>query len=76
MPIIILHFWRRGVAELGDDGSLERLKKGYEAEHVSEEDFSGASRGREAAVAATRSPQREEAAEYLKRMEECEKKKT
>ena len=60
-------------AKLGDDGSLERLKKGYEAGHVSKDDFTGALRGHEAAIAATRSPQREEAAEYVKWMEECER---
>ena len=51
-------------AKLGDDGSLERVKDLYRAGFVSKEDFAGASRGHEAAIAATRSPQREEAAEY------------
>ena len=49
-------------AKLGDDQSLERIKKGYKAGHVSKEDFTGARRGYQAAIVATKSPQRDAAA--------------
>ena len=51
-------------AKLGNDKSLENLTNGYRAGHVSKEDFTAALRGYQAAIAATKSPQREEAAEY------------
>ena len=49
-------------AKLGDDQSLERIKKGYKAGHVSKEDFTAALRGYQATIVATKSPQRDEAA--------------
>ena len=63
-------------AKLGDEESFERVKKGYETGHVSKDDFVATLRGHEAAIAATRSPQREEAAEYLKWIAESERKGT
>ena len=52
-------------ANLGDDKSLQRLKESYKDGHVSKEDFAAALRGYQAAVDATKSPQREEAAKGL-----------
>eukprot|EP00986_Skeletonema_menzelii_P011569 scaffold6007_cov73-Skeletonema_menzelii.AAC.1 len=50
-------------AKLGDDRSLENLKILYKAGFVSKDDFAAALRGHQAAIDATKSPQREEAAE-------------
>jgi hypothetical protein len=46
---------------LGHDGALAELKDGYAALLVSKEDFVSALRGHQAAVDATKSPQRDEA---------------
>ncbi len=46
-------------AKLGDYESLEVLKLAYQAELVSKDDFAAALRGYQAAVDATKSPQRE-----------------
>ena len=51
-------------AKLGFDKSLKNLKDLQEAGFVSEEEFASALRGHEAATDATKSPQREEAAEF------------
>ena len=50
-------------AKLGYDQSLKRVKDLYKDGSVSKEDFAAALRGHHAAIAATKSPQREEAAE-------------
>ena len=55
-------------AKLGVDMSLDYVKKLYKAGVVSKEDFDAALRGHHAAVNATKSPQREEAAEYYREM--------
>ena len=52
-------------AKLGDDESLQKLKDLYKAGNVSKEDFAVALRGHHAAIKATQSPQRDEAAEFL-----------
>ena len=51
-------------AKLGRDESLKCVKELYKTGHVSKEDFVAALRGHNAAIEATKSPQREEAAEY------------
>ena len=51
-------------ARLGHDLSLDVLKNLYKAGLVSKEDFTAALRGYQAAIVATKSPQREEAAKY------------
>ena len=48
-------------ANLGHDVSLENVKKAYAARIVSKEDFAAALRGHQAAMDATKSPQREAA---------------
>jgi len=48
-------------AKLGDDDSIVRLKEGFKDGFVSKEEFASALRGHQAAVDATKSPQREEA---------------
>jgi len=48
-------------ANLGHDNSLNALKGGYKKGYVSKEDFAAALRGHQAAVDATKSPQREAA---------------
>jgi TPR repeat protein len=48
-------------AKLGHDDSLDILKKGYTWGDVSKEDFAAALRGHQAAVDATKSPQRKAA---------------
>eukprot|EP00984_Skeletonema_dohrnii_P005515 scaffold1943_cov85-Skeletonema_dohrnii-CCMP3373.AAC.2 len=48
-------------AKLGDDDSLESLKDAFGKGYVSKEDFAAALRGHQAAVDATKSPQRDEA---------------
>ena len=52
-------------AKLGQDHSLAFVKALYKAGHVSKEDFAGALRGHHAAIKATESPQRKEAAAFL-----------
>ena len=49
-------------AKLGYDRSLEKVKRGYTAGIVSKEEFAAALRAHQAAVDATKSPQRETAA--------------
>jgi len=48
-------------ANLGDDDSIQMLKEMYSCGYVSKEDFASALRAHQAAVDATKSPQREEA---------------
>ena len=48
-------------ANLGDDESIQKLKKYYKHGFVSKEDFAAALRANHAAVVAMKSPQREEA---------------
>jgi len=48
-------------AKLGEDNSLEMIKTGFKTGLVSKEDFAAALRAHQAAVDATKSPQREEA---------------
>eukprot|EP00984_Skeletonema_dohrnii_P001170 scaffold359_cov83-Skeletonema_dohrnii-CCMP3373.AAC.1 len=48
-------------AALGHDGSLDALKDSYEDGLVSKEDFAAALRAHQAAIEATKSPQREAA---------------
>ena len=52
-------------ANLGYDDSLKSVKDLYKAGYVSKEDFAAALRGHHAAVDATKSPQREEAYDFL-----------
>ncbi len=52
-------------SKLGNGKSLERVKELYKAGCVSKNDFNAALRGYQAAIDATKSPQREEAAEYV-----------
>ena len=49
---------------MGDDGSLKYLKEIYGTGYVSKEDLASALRGHQAAVDATKSPQREVAEKY------------
>jgi hypothetical protein len=51
-------------ANLGDDMSIKSLKKCYAIGEISKEDFASALRGHQAAVDATKSPQREAAMKY------------
>ena len=51
-------------ANLGFDASLKRLRECYRMGFVQKEDFAAALRAHQAAVDATKSPQRETAAEY------------
>ena len=51
-------------AKLGLDDSLDSLKLAYRDGHVSKEDFDAALRGCQAAIEATKSPQRVEAAKW------------
>eukprot|EP00986_Skeletonema_menzelii_P002601 scaffold709_cov142-Skeletonema_menzelii.AAC.2 len=60
-------------AKLGDDRSLENVRDLYKAGHVSKKDFAAALRGHQAAIDATKSPQREEAAEHEERLAERER---
>ena len=57
-------------AKLGHDDSLKSVKELYKAGYVSKEDFAAALRGHHAAVNATKSPQREEAHEYISKMDD------
>uniref|UniRef100_A0A7S1CRA6 Sel1 repeat family protein n=1 Tax=Skeletonema marinoi TaxID=267567 RepID=A0A7S1CRA6_9STRA len=52
-------------ANLGYDDSIQRLKESYKDGLVSKEDFAGALRAHQAAIDATKSPQREAAEKYL-----------
>ena len=52
-------------AKLGNDDSLEHVKDLYKAGCVSKEDFAAALRGHQAAIEATKSPQREEAVAFV-----------
>ena len=52
-------------ANLGYDDSLKSVRDLYKTGHVSKEDFATALRGHKAAIDATKSPQREEAAAIL-----------
>jgi hypothetical protein len=52
-------------ANLGFDASLKRLRECYGMGFVQKEDFAAALRAHQAAVDATKSPQRERAAEYF-----------
>jgi hypothetical protein len=52
-------------ANVGDDDSLKRLRECYVMGYVQKEDFAAALRAHQAAVDATKSPQRERAAEYF-----------
>jgi TPR repeat protein len=51
-------------AKLGDQKSMEGLKEGYPNGLVSKEDFAAALRAYQAALDATKSPQRDKATEY------------
>ena len=55
-------------ANLGADKSLQHLKDLHKAGLVSKEDFAAALRGYQAAIAATKSPQRDEAAKIEKEL--------
>ena len=59
-------------AKLGFDDSLDTLKEAYKAGHASKEDFATALSGYQAANEATKSPQREEAYEFLAAFERPE----
>ena len=54
-------------AKLGCNNSLKHAERLYIAGHVSEEEFAALLRGHKAAIDATKSPQREKAAEYERR---------
>ncbi len=54
-------------AKLGHDDALEHVKEGFQMGIVSKEDYEAALRGHQAAVDATKSQQRDAAAEYYKR---------
>ncbi len=56
-------------AKLGNDGALQSLKDAYGKGYISKEDFASALRGHQAAVDATKSPQREEAEAALQKLE-------
>ncbi len=53
-------------AKLGFGESLERVKGLYKVGLISKDDFAAALRGHQAAIAATKSPQREEAAKFVR----------
>ena len=57
-------------AKLGYDKSLELVEELHKDGYVSKDDFAAALRGHKAAIVATKSPQREEAAEFEKRLVE------
>eukprot|EP00984_Skeletonema_dohrnii_P003601 scaffold1220_cov104-Skeletonema_dohrnii-CCMP3373.AAC.6 len=56
-------------ANMGHDDSLEMVKEGFKCGFVSKEDFAAALRGHQAAVDATKSPQREKAEVLRKQIE-------
>ena len=60
-------------AKLGNKDSLNALKNGYKARHVSKDDFTDALRGYQAAIEAMKSPQREAAAEFARQTADREK---
>ena len=60
-------------ANMGDDKSLESLKKYYQDGLVSKKDLASALRAHKASVDATKSPQREEAEPWLRRMRQEER---
>ena len=60
-------------AKQGNDHSLEQVKRLFKAGCVSKEDFEAALRGHKAAIEATKSPQREKAAEALRKKAERER---
>ncbi len=71
-----LHEWNSGriyramkhyiiAAKLGQDESLEQVKKYFQKGFVSKEDYAAALRGHQAAVDATKSKQRDAAYEYI-----------
>ena len=53
-------------AKLGDDRSLENVRDLYKVGQVSKKDFAAALRGHQAAIDATKSPQREAAAKVIR----------
>jgi TPR repeat protein len=53
-------------ANLGDDKSLEEVKKGFQRGVASKEDYAAVLRGHQAAVDATKSEQREKASAFYK----------
>eukprot|EP00984_Skeletonema_dohrnii_P027853 scaffold17545_cov81-Skeletonema_dohrnii-CCMP3373.AAC.2 len=57
-------------ATLGDDGSINELMKYFKEEFVSKDDLAAALRAHQAAVDATKSPQREVAEEYYRDLEQ------
>jgi tetratricopeptide (TPR) repeat protein len=57
------------VANLGDDGALEVVKRGYRFGDVSKEVYEAALRGHQAAVDAIKSQQRDEAYEYFQQLQ-------
>jgi TPR repeat protein len=56
-------------ANLGQDGSLDALKEGFKSGLVTKEDYAVALRGHQAAVDATKSPQRDEAEAALQALQ-------
>ena len=54
-------------ANLGCDDSLNSLKNAYKAGLMSKDDFAAALRGYQTAIAAMKSPQREEATKFFKK---------
>jgi tetratricopeptide (TPR) repeat protein len=52
-------------ANLGDDGAIKVIRRQYTQGTISKENFASALRAHQAAVDATKSPQREEAEEYF-----------
>mmetsp|Transcript_8095 Transcript_8095/g.12293 ORF Transcript_8095/g.12293 Transcript_8095/m.12293 type:complete len:288 (+) Transcript_8095:2-865(+) len=52
-------------ANLGHEGSMQNVKEAYRSGLVSEEDFDSALRGHQAAIDATKSPQRDEAEAFV-----------
>jgi hypothetical protein len=54
-------------AKLGDDDALHKVKLGFACGFVSKKDSDAAHRGYQAAVDATKSEQRDEAEEFMKR---------
>eukprot|EP00985_Skeletonema_marinoi_P025238 scaffold18326_cov79-Skeletonema_marinoi.AAC.2 len=59
-------------ANLGDDNSIKSLMAAYRGGFVSKEDLADALRGHQAAVDATKSPQREAAEEYRRSLASVE----
>ena len=62
-------------AKQGDDDSLENVKALYKIGLMSKEDFAAALRGHKAAIEATKSPQRDEAAEFFAKRLASERKR-